>query len=143
MRLSHRIALLALLPWLLAAEAPYEAKRDQLAREALELAARESVLRVLEADIGQTLEELEGLHEQVVRVVAPGNAARQERLEILISFYQAMKPKQAARLLEQLPLQLAVEVLGAMQSRGAGKIFDVMKPERAVRISKLMAEKRR
>ena len=143
MRFSHRLSLLLLLPWLLAAEAAYESKRDQLAREALELEARESALRVLEADIGQTLEELEGLHDRVVKFVAPGNAARKERLEILISFYQAMKPKQAALLLEQLPLQLAVEVIGAMDSRGAGKILNVMKPSRAVRISNLMTEKMR
>jgi flagellar motility protein MotE (MotC chaperone) len=142
MDMRRRICLLGLIPLLLAAEASEpsaEPKSTVLAKQALELEARESALRALEEDLNRKIDKLEELRKVAADVIEPGETAREEQLQTLIRFYQAMKPQSAARLLEKLPVQLAADVLGSMKSRGAGKILNVMKPEQAVRISKLMA----
>jgi len=134
--------LLALVPLLLAAdpsERPHENRAEQTAKKLLELEVRETALRELEEDLNLKIQKLEALRKRAAEVIEPKEQARQEQLQTLIGFYQAMKPQSAARLLEKLPSQLAADVLSSMKSRGAGKILNVMNPERAVRISKLMA----
>ena len=142
----HLVFLLALIPLLVAAEtteptpAPQaESKDAEVAKQVLELEVREAALRALEEDLNRKIEELKQLQQLAVNLIEPSETAREEQLQTLISFYQAMKPKNAARLLEKLPIQLAGDVLSAMNSRGAGKILNVMNADRAVRISRLMA----
>jgi flagellar motility protein MotE (MotC chaperone) len=129
-------------PLLAAAEPnePTQTAEPSAAVQALELEARQAALRLLEEDLEQRLTELVALREQVSAELAPGEEKSDQDLKTLISFYQAMKPKNAAVLLEKLPAQLAADVLAAMKTREAGKIFNVMSPERAVKISRLMAE---
>lgn len=137
-----RIALLALLPLLLAADTPKEAPENEperLAKQLLELEVRATALRELEQDLDQKIQTLEELRLQTLAVIEPGEKERQGKLDTLIKFYQAMKPQSAARLLERLPTRLAADVLSSMKSRGAGKILNVMNADKAVRISKRMA----
>ncbi len=137
-----RIALLALLPLLLAADTPKvapENEPERLAKQLLELEVRETALRELEQDLNQKIQTLEELRQQTLAAILPGEKERQGQLDTLIKFYQAMKPKSAARLLEKLPTPLAADVLSSMRSRGAGKILNVMNADKAVQISKLMA----
>lgn len=137
-----RIALLALLPLLLAADTPKEAPENEperLAKQLLELEVRATALRELEQDLDQKIQTLEELRLQTLAVIEPGEKERQGKLDTLIKFYQAMKPQSAAHLLERLPTPLAADVLSSMKSRGAGKILNVMNADKAVRISKRMA----
>ena len=112
---------------------------EQVAKQLLELEVRQTALRELEEDLNQKIQALEALRQQAVAVIEPGEKDRQAKLDTLIKFYQAMKPKSAARLLEKLPMRLAADVLSAMKSRGAGKILNVMNADKAVRLSKLVA----
>jgi flagellar motility protein MotE (MotC chaperone) len=106
---------------------------------ALEAEVREEALRLLESDADAKLAELARLRAELEAQVAPGEQKAARELDTLIQFYQAMKPKNAAALLEKLPAELAADVLGKMKSRQAGKILDAMQPARAVQISRRMA----
>ena len=116
---------------------------EQVARDVLELEVRQAALQLLADDAERKLAELTRLREEMQAALAPREEAAGEELATLIQFYQAMKAKKAAVLLEKLPPQLAADVLAAMKTRQAGKILDVMVPERAVRVSKLMAGRSR
>jgi flagellar motility protein MotE (MotC chaperone) len=111
--------------------------------EGLELEARRQALETLEKDLEAKLEALEELRKQAEASLEVQQKARTDDVEKLVKFYQAMKPQNAARLLEELPLDLAVEVLSAMKVREAGKVLNSIKRERAVQISRLMAGKKR
>lgn len=139
-----REPLLALVALLLVAAA--DGAREAPAPDAggeLELEVRKQALRLLEADADAKLGELARLREQLEAKLEPTEQKAARELDTLIRFYQAMKPKKAATLLEKLPAELAADVLGAMKSRQAGKILDSMQPAPAVRISQLMAGRRR
>jgi flagellar motility protein MotE (MotC chaperone) len=131
--------LLVLLPLLTAADRPESPQVDEVDKKVLELEAREAALRVLEEDLSRKIEELKELREAAVAAILPKEQQTEEQLQTLIKFYQAMKPKNAARLLEKLPAPLAAKLLSAMQSRSAGKILNVMTTDRAVVISRMMA----
>lgn len=144
MRGRDVIRLALLLPLLVGAETPEgggEPSIAELTKKALELEAREAALRTLEGDILAKIEELSKLRHEASLVLGPIQKEAEDERKRLVSFYQAMKPKAAAELLEKLPVRLAAEVLSAMPARQAAKILNVLKANRAVQISKLMAGK--
>lgn len=113
---------------------------SELAQRALEIEAREAALRELESVIEQRIEELQRSQQAALQVLEPERQQQEADLAKLVAFYQSMKPKSAAELLEKLPLELATSVLSRMKQREAGKILNVMDDARAVQISKRMAD---
>ncbi len=143
MRWRELVAILLLTPSLSFAQTAGAPEGEMVAaiapgREALEIEARQAALRMLEADLARKLGELLAAREKLDKALTAEESPEAD-LSTLIGFYQAMKPKNSARLLEKLPAGLASDVLSAMSPRSAGKILNVMKPDRAVKISKLMA----
>jgi len=122
-------------------EATPEPRLDaaQLAERALEIEAREAALRELEAVLEARIEELQNLSREALAVLEPERKQREDEVKKLVSFYQGMKPKSAADLVEKLPLDLATLVMSRMKTREASKILNVMGKERAVEISKRIA----
>ena len=131
---------LALSIWVPAPHAAEESPTDEeISKRMLDLEAREQALRLLERDLDAKLEQLKQLRQLVAQTIEPAEARRQADIKKLVSFYGAMKPQSAATLLEKLPRPLSADVLSAMKARDAGKILNVMRSDRAVQISKLMA----
>jgi flagellar motility protein MotE (MotC chaperone) len=155
MRRSERVALLVVACLLVGAETPSQpvaapapeapvavdpgtdssAGADELAARRLELEAREAALRVLEQDLARKIDELAKLREEAVAAITPAQEREKRDLRKLVGFYGAMKPQNAARLLEELPEKQAADVLGAMAPRQAGKILNAMGSERARNLS--------
>ena len=115
------------------------ASADDAALENLELEARRQALETLERDLERKVEALQKLRKETEAEMKVQEREHSQDLGKLVKFYSAMKPKSAARLLEELPLDLAAEVLGTMKAREAGKILNSMKPSRAVSMSRRMA----
>ena len=115
------------------------ASADDAALENLELEARRQALEALERDLERKVDALQKLRKETEAEMQVQEREHSQDLGKLVKFYSAMKPQNAARLLEELPLELAAEVLGAMKAREAGKILNTMKPSRAVSLSRRMA----
>jgi flagellar motility protein MotE (MotC chaperone) len=129
------------------ADAPVDAPADGAqrkadARAAIELDARKAALLALQHDIEAKLEELRRLRAEAAASLETREQEHKVELGKLVAFYQSMKPKKAAELIEKLPLTMATEVLGSMKARSAGKILDQMQSERAVEISRQLADAR-
>jgi flagellar motility protein MotE (MotC chaperone) len=110
-----------------------------LAARALEIEAREAALREVERSVRAQIEELRTLRQEALAVLEPERQQREDEIKKLVAFYQNMKPKNAANLIEELPLDLATAVLSRMKTREAGKILNVMGSKRAVQISQAIA----
>jgi flagellar motility protein MotE (MotC chaperone) len=65
-----------------------------------------------------------------------------ERLEDLAKIYQAMKPKSAAPIFEQLTLEVQVKVASRMRDRSAAAIMAAMTPKAAAMLSMAIAKRR-
>lgn len=116
---------------------------DELAARRLELEAREAALRVLEQDLARKIDELSKLREEAVAAITPAQERERRDVKKLVSFYGAMKPQNAARLLEELPEKQAADVLASMAPRQAGKILNSMGAERARNLSLRMLGSKR
>jgi flagellar motility protein MotE (MotC chaperone) len=149
MRNARLLALIVGILTLVAAEArgadPSGAAESasDAALKALDLEARRQALEILERDITAKLKSLEELRNETEASLKAQKKQQTEDLQTLVKLYEAMKPQSAARLLEELPVDLAAEVLSTMKARGAGKILNVVKPARAVQISRKMAGTKR
>ena len=80
-------------------------------------------------------ENAEQLYKQVLKSVT-----QDEEIQKYASAYSAMKPAQAAGIFEAMPdnLELAGEILWAMNADSRGKILGAMNPEVAAKITKIM-----
>jgi flagellar motility protein MotE (MotC chaperone) len=136
-----------------AASEPTQAELDaaiaQRAAESLDLEAKRAALQLLESDLTRKLDELAKLQGELGSSLEANGAERAKQesagdsgpdVQKLVQLYQAMKPKNAANLLEQLPLAVSTPILRAMKARSAGKILNEMESSKAVLISKRLAE---
>lgn len=80
-------------------------------------------------------ENAENLYKQVVQDVQ-----YEDEIKEYATAYSAMKPKQAAGILEAMTdnLELAAKILGAMPSDSRGEVLGAMDPEVAAKITKIM-----
>ena len=65
-----------------------------------------------------------------------------ERLNDLAKIYQAMKPKAAAPIFEQLTLEVQVKVANRMRERSAAQVMAAMDPKAAAALSMAIAKRR-
>lgn len=117
-------------------------------RKALDL--REKELRSLEEELQKQKESLDkrlAEIEQVRRSIATQLEEKvkvdQERVEQLVQFYSTMKPQQAAKIIETLNEDLAVEVLLKMKKKSAAEIMNLIDAQKAQRLSEKFAGYRR
>lgn len=71
--------------------------------------------------------------------VAAAQASDEQRYAELARIYQAMKPKAAAQVLQQLALTLQVEVARRMRERSTALILSAMEPAKAAALTTAMA----
>lgn len=115
-------------------QALLEATRAQLDEQAAEVALREETLTLQSARLQELRDELSGLLERT-------EAAQNADLDRLVALYTAMKPGDAARIMEDMDLEVSVMVLGSMRERDAAPILAGLSDIRARAISKIILER--
>ncbi len=110
------------------------------------LDARESDLNKLEEELQKQkdvlekrLAELEEVRGKISARLDQKVKVDQEKVESLVSVYANMKPAQAAKVIEGLNEDLAVEVLTKMKNKSAAEILNLMDSEKAKKISEKYA----
>lgn len=115
---------LALLQDLRARSRALDARQAALDARSLALAAAETRLRAQISRLATLQQQLQAL-----------NAARQQRekanWQSLVKMYEAMPPRQAAAIFNDLDLSVLIPLLDRMQDRNAAQILAAMLPERA------------
>ena len=66
-----------------------------------------------------------------------------KRIESLVRIYEGMKPKDAARILNTLEIDILINVMERMSERRSGPILAEMDSERAREVTTLLAERKR
>lgn len=67
--------------------------------------------------------------------------SEEERLDDLARIYQAMKPKAAAPIFEELSLEVQVKVTSRMRERSAAQIMAAMNPKKAAALTMAIAKR--
>lgn len=103
----------------------------------------EERLNILRTDIQRELEQYKKLRKELDDTKRAVDAKEQERLMKVAKIYEAMRPEEAANTLTKLDERTAVDILGALKPKTAGKILSQMESDKAAALSqKLLAKEK-
>ena len=108
-----------------------KAKEDELAR-------KERSLRTLEKNLDKKLADLNALEARLKKMIAEADVLKDQKIKHLVGVYTAMKPKNAALVIESLDKDLAVKILSGMRGRNAGEILGFVNPKKAANLSEAL-----
>lgn len=118
------------------------ARRDQLEGRERSLSQREALLTAAERRIDEKILRLEGLQATIESLLVEFDEQEEAQFASLVRIYENMKPRDAARIFEQLDMRVLLEVIGRMRERNSAPILAQMRPDRAQQITLQLAQRR-
>jgi flagellar motility protein MotE (MotC chaperone) len=118
-----------------------QARRQELEARAREVDIRESLLKSAEKRIESKVEELKAVESRITTATeqkAENNAAR---FKGIITMYEGMKPKDAAKVFDRLEMPVLFEIASQIAPRKMSDILGLMSPESAERLTVEMARR--
>lgn len=116
-------------------------RRAALDQRASELDQREVVLQAAEKRIDEKIAKLQDLQKSIAVDVHQRNAEEDARLQSLVKIYEAMKPKDAAQIFDQLSMPVLLSVLKRMKELKTAPILAAMDTGRAKAVTTALAER--
>lgn len=117
-------------------------RRKSIETREKELAVREAVLKAGEQELDQKFRELETLRKEIEGLLQKQSSEEEARIASLVKIYEAMKPKDAARIFDSLDMDVLMAVISRMSERKTSPIMAEMNPERARAITILLAQQK-
>jgi len=116
-------------------------RREGLEKQADDLLIREGLVTAAEQRINTKIRELKRLQATIQSLIKTHDEQQENKLRSLVKIYEAMKPKDAARIFEQLELDTLLSVAERMKELRLAPVMAQMNPEKAkemtVQLSKL------
>jgi flagellar motility protein MotE (MotC chaperone) len=104
------------------------ARREELDRRAKTLDTREQLLVAAEKRVEERIAELKEIEARINERLGAQDAENEARLAGVVSMYESMKPKDAARIFERLDMGVLIEVAKRMQPRKLSSVLAAMDP---------------
>jgi flagellar motility protein MotE (MotC chaperone) len=118
-----------------------QSRRQELDARARELEIRESLLKAAEKRIDSKVEELKGVESRIGAATAQKSEADAANFKGLITMYEGMKPKDAAKVFDRLDMSVLYEIASKIAPRKMADILGLMSPEAAERLTVEMAKR--
>lgn len=115
------------------------ARRAELDKREADLAMRESIVAAAEQKLDERTKQLEALQAQVDALVNEKQAAEDASFKAVVSMYETMKPKEAARIFDTLDLEVLLKVARAMNPRKMSPILAAMSAQPAQALTTALA----
>ena len=106
-------------------------RRQVLESREQEFELRTGLLAAAESRIDKKVEELKVLRETISGLIKTFDAQQDAKLLSLVKIYENMKPKEAAKIFEELEMDTLLEVAERMKERKLAPIMAKMHPEKA------------
>jgi flagellar motility protein MotE (MotC chaperone) len=110
-------------------------RRQELETRSRELEMRESLIKAAEKRLEAKVQELKAMETRVNGAAGDRDKAEVQRLKTIVTMYENMKPKDAARIFDRLDLKILVDVSTQMNSRKMSEILAQMTPDAAERLT--------
>ncbi|MEX2630670.1 MAG: hypothetical protein WD341_12095 [Tistlia sp.] len=117
-------------------------RRLQLDRRAAEVEQRAALLSAAESKIDEKIGRLESLQAQIEALLVAYDEQEDKQVESLVKIYESMKPKDAARIFEELEMDVLLSVVERMKERKAAPVLAAMNAERAQEVTQELATRR-
>jgi flagellar motility protein MotE (MotC chaperone) len=116
-------------------------RRQELDTRARELEIRESLLKAAEKRIEGRMGELKEIEGRVTAAVQKRDEVESGQLKSLVTMYENMRAKDAAKIFDRLELKILVDVTTRMNPRRMSDILAQMTPEAAERLTVELANR--
>jgi flagellar motility protein MotE (MotC chaperone) len=118
-----------------------QSRRQELEARAREMDIRESLLKAAEKRVESRVEELKGVESQISTATEHKSEAEAARFKGIITMYEAMKPKDAAKVFDRLEMPVLFQIASQIAPRKMSDILGLMSPEAAERLTVEMARR--
>jgi flagellar motility protein MotE (MotC chaperone) len=115
-------------------------RRTQLDQRETAVEQREATLVAAEEKLNQRIHELQHLQQQLKATLMDRKQRTDAAWTSLVILYEAMKPRDAAAILNDLDMPVLVELTARMNERKAAAIMAAMQPDRARDLTAKLAE---
>jgi flagellar motility protein MotE (MotC chaperone) len=118
-----------------------QSRRQEIETRAREIDIRESLMKSAEKRIEGRIEEMKATEARISVAGQQKNEVEAARFKGLVTMYEAMKPKDAAKVFDRLELSVLFEIASQIAPRKMSDIMGQMQPEAAERLTVEMARR--
>jgi flagellar motility protein MotE (MotC chaperone) len=118
-----------------------QSRRQELEARAREIDIRESLLKAAEKRAEARVEELKAIESRISTVNQQKSETDAARFKGIITMYEGMKPKDAAKVFDRLEMAVLFEIASQIAPRKMSDILGLMSPEAAERLTVEMARR--
>ena len=118
-------------------------RREALDAQNENMQVREVALRATEQRIDGKIQQIEAMKAQVEEMLARYNTQEDAKIRSLVKIYETMKPKDAARIFDEVEMPILLLVIDRMKEKSAAPILAAMDPKKAKQLTVELAEQRR
>jgi flagellar motility protein MotE (MotC chaperone) len=116
-------------------------RRKELDTRSRELEMRESLLKATEKRLEAKVAEIKDVEARVNTAMGTRDKEEAQRFKDIVTMYENMKPKDAARIMERLDMKILVEVASAIKPAVMASILAQMTPEGAEKLTVELARR--
>jgi len=116
-------------------------RRGELDAREAQIKVQANILAATEARIDTKLAQLKAMQTQIGALLGQRDAEQAKQLASLVKTYSAMKPKDAARIFDNLTDQVLVPVAADMKSDVLAPVLAAMSPDRAQKLTVRLADR--
>jgi len=117
-------------------------RREELDLRARQLDEREALIQAAEQRMEQKMAELKALQATVEDLLKARSEQEEAELKSLVKMYENMKPKAAAKVFEEMDMDVLLDVVDRMNERKVAPILALVTPTRAKEITFELAQRR-
>jgi flagellar motility protein MotE (MotC chaperone) len=118
-----------------------QSRRQELEQRAREIEIRESLLKAAEKRIESKVEEMKSLEGKAASAAGQRNEQEAARFKGIVTMYESMKPKDAAKVFDRLEMGVLIEIASQIAPRKMSDIMGLMQPEAAERLTVELARR--
>ncbi len=117
-------------------------RREKLDNTEHNIMIKEQVLKATEHKVNQKIEELKALQIELEKLLKQHDQKEHEKIISLVKIYENMKPKDAAKILNELEMPILLQVVTNMKEIKIAPIIASMDPTKAREISTEIAKQK-
>ena len=118
-----------------------QARRQEIEQRAREVEIRESLLKSAEKRIEGRVEEMKATEARITTATGQKAETEATRFKGIITMYEGMKPKDAAKVFDRLEMSVLYEIASQIAPRKMSDILGLMQPEAAERLTVELARR--
>jgi flagellar motility protein MotE (MotC chaperone) len=118
-----------------------QSRRQELEERAREIDIRESLLKAAEKRVESKTEEMKAVESKIAAASEQKGEADNARLKGIVTMYEGMKPKDAARVFDRLEMPVLIEIATQIAPRKMSDILGLMSSDAAERLTVEMARR--